>query len=346
MARFFRYLTLLIAVLLYAGGCSREMMRWYYQTGIVPDDYRYGDLYRLSGLPQFKEPQPPCPPTSARPQAGADSTHLYIIGDSFTEAQRISRQDFPVGYYHYTHWEKQNQVQPDPGRRNVLLLETVERHFREHFSRPVNNLVVVTDTSRPLPPPAAPSWHQQLSALIKSTGLEERLETILFSHDLFLWFKEQKASLNFRLFDRWDPKVGVSRNRQHVFVGLDTDTATISSSFTPLPATELDALVDSLNRVYDRYRALGFNEVYLSIIPNKASVLDPGQGPYNHLIERVQRHPKRRIPIIDIYSVYTRSREPVYAVGDSHWNCTGRALWLREVTKRLAGPLYGPANNG
>ncbi|GAA4460623.1 hypothetical protein GCM10023189_35990 [Nibrella saemangeumensis] len=336
MAQLLRYLILGIALLLYAGGCSRDVMHWFYQTGVITDDYRYGDLYRLSNLPQFKDPQEPCPPGTDQAQPVADSVHLYLIGDSFTEPQRIGQRDFPVGYYHYTHWEKQSRVQPDPTRHNVLLLETVERHFREHFSRPVSNLTVVTDSNRvPAPQPPAPSKLRQLSEQIKSTGLEERLETVLFSHDLFMWFKERKASLNFWFFDRINPKVGISADRQHVFAGLDTDTTTISSSFTPLPDAELNALVDSLNTVYDRYRALGFDAVYLSIIPNKASVLDPAQGNYNRLIERFQQHPKRRMPVIDIYGVYTRAKEPIYAVGDSHWNCTGRALWLREVHKRL-----------
>ncbi len=331
-----RYFILLLAILLWAGGCSRSVMTWFYKTNVVADDYRYGDLYRLSNLPQFKDPQTPCPnikPTATddTPKRRTAPTHLYLIGDSFTEPQRIGKRDFPVGHYHYVHWDKRSEIQLDTTKRNILLLETVERHFREHFSRPVSELAVVNDTTR-LPTPEQVSWSKQLFDQIQSKGIEERLETVLFSQDIFLWFKELKASINLNWFDRVPPTVGISRDRRHLFVDLDTDTSKhLNSSFAPLADSAVNALVDSVNATAIRFRQQGFDAVYLSIIPNKASILDPGQGQYNHLIERVQAHPKLRVPFVDIYSEYTKQPQSVYALGDSHWNCNGRALWLRGV---------------
>ena len=130
--------------------------------------------------------------------------------------------------------------------------------------------------------------------------------------------------------------MALSRDKQHIFVGLDTDTTTGKTAlFTPLPDPDLNAYVDSLNQTYDRYRALGFAGVYLSIIPNKTTLLDPGLGHYNHLIERVQQHPRLRMPVVDVYGVYRNAREPIYALSDSHWNCRGRALWLQTVNRQL-----------
>lgn len=329
-----RYFLLFLAIALWAGGCSRSVMKWFYQTNVVADDYRYGDLYRLSNLPQFKDPQTPCPPLEKASTSLPDNktnTHLYLIGDSFTEPQRIGKQDFPVSHYQYVHWDKRAAVQLDTTKRNILLLETVERHFREHFSRPVAELAVVPDTNRKPAPEPIP-WSRQLFDQIQSKGIEERLETVLFSQDLFLWFKELKASINFNWFDRVPPTVGISRDRRHLFVDLDTDTTKrLNSSFAPLSDNEVNALVDSVNATADQFRQQGFDAVYLSIIPNKASILDPGQGQYNHLIERVQKHPNLRVPFVDIYSEYVRKPQQVYALGDSHWNCTGRALWLKGV---------------
>lgn len=329
-----KYITLFLAIALWAGGCSRSVMKWFYQTNVIADDYRYGDLYRLSNLPQFKDPQTSCREleTPSPTQSGdATNTHLYVIGDSFTEFPRIDQRDFPVSHYQYVHWDNRKEVQLDTTKRNILLLETVERHFREHFSRPIAELTVVADTTkRTAPEPVA--WKRQLFDQIQSKGIEERLETVLFSQDLFLWFKELKASINLSWFDRVPPTVGISQDRQHLFVDLDTDTTKhLNSSFALLSDKEVNVLVDSVNATAARFQKQGFDAVYLSMIPNKASILDPGQGPYNHLIERVQQHPRLRVPFADVYSVYAKQPKQVYALGDSHWNCTGRALWLTSV---------------
>lgn len=344
MLQFARYLTLLLAVILYAGGCSRSALQFFYRTGIAADDYRFGDLYRLSNLPQFKEEQEPClsqtqPDSLNRTAQGQNPVDFYLIGDSFSEPERIGPRDFPTGYFLRTKWENQNRVQLDTTKRNVLLIETVERHFRDHFSQPVMSLVVVPDTNQK---PAVPALTvgQRIRAVVDliqpSEAVEERLETLLFGHPWALWWKERKAAFNLAVFDRVNPKVGLSRDREHVFVGLDTDVTTgKTSAFTPLPDRELNQYIDSLNAVHDRYRALGFDAVYLSIIPNKVTLLSPDLGSYNHLIERVQQHPRLRMPVVDVYSIYQKASEPIYAIGDSHWNCTGRAIWVKAVNKQL-----------
>lgn len=337
-----KYVILFIITILWLGGCSREVMQTLYKTGVIADDYRYGDLYRLSSLPQFKDPVRPCSPSNSPLQRGGVGVKsaLYVIGDSFTESERLSQRDFPGSDFLRTKWENKNTVQLDTAKRNVLLVETVERHFREHFIQPTDNLTIAADTTRNKPSTASlngephQSLTRRISDFIQSKGIEERLETVLFSHDVFLWFRELKASLNLNLFGRVAPTVGISQDQNHLFAGLDTDTTKHrNSSFAPLSDTELNALIDSVNATADRYRTLGFDAVYLSIIPNKASILDPTQGRYNHLIERVESHPRLRVPVISVYQDYKRQPANVYALGDSHWNCTGRTVWIEEVRK-------------
>lgn len=338
-----RYSLLLLAAFLWLGGCSRDIMRLCYRTGIIQDEYRFGDLYRLSNLPQFKELQKPCdtsPQQTDRAASLSDNNpvNLFILGDSFTEWPRIRPDNLraagiPVKRYHYTHWAQQHRIQLDSSQHNILLLESVERHFREHFANKVGSLSVVADTNQQAAG-LKPSWRRQLFDQIQSKGIEERLETILFSQPLFDWLKECKAALTLHWFDRWSPKVGLSTDRRHIFVDLDVDTTKhLNSSFSALSDQEVDALVDSVNATARRYRQAGFDAVYLSLIPNKASILEPSRGQYNHLIERIQRHPRLQVPVIDVYSSYKKSRQPVYAIGDSHWNCLGQQLWLQETVR-------------
>ncbi len=48
--RIVRALVLLVVGIIWIGGCSSPLLQVLYQTEIIPDDYRYGDLYRLSNL--------------------------------------------------------------------------------------------------------------------------------------------------------------------------------------------------------------------------------------------------------------------------------------------------------
>ena len=332
--RVLRYLVLAMALVLWAGGLSTTVSHWLYQAGIIVDDYRFGDLYRLSTLPQFKQAQLVCP---TRPVSSDTAlTHLYIIGDSFTEEQRISRADFPVSHYQRVAWGFRQRAQLDSSKRNILILETVERHFREHFAIPVSELTVEQDTSQN--PTPRVSFLKRLSNEFHRTDVEERLESALFSQDWAFWFKELKAQLTLNWFDRWNTYVGLSTDRKNVFVNMDTDTTKkLNSSFSRLTDREVDTLVDSVNAVADRYKRLGFDEVYLSIIPNKASILETGRTDYNRLIERVQQSPTLRVKPIDVFSIYKKAQTSPYMHSDTHWNCTGRAIWLDQVreTARL-----------
>ncbi len=350
MRRVTRYIALCLALFLYIGGCTRDrsFWHWLYETHIVADDYRFGDLYRLSSLPQFKDPSVICPALTPTPTSDWANLHVYLIGDSFSEVPRITARDIPAQRYNRTHWEGQQRVQLDPAARNILVLESVERHIREHVAQPVRNLTVVADTTLPQPKPGKP-WRQQLAEFIQAKGIDERLETLLFSQDVFGWCKEVKAWVNQQFFNRVNPGVSLSANGQHLFTSLDTDTSRHDAasglpragSFTPLTDGEVAQMVDSLNATATYYRQQGFDAVYMTLIPNKASIENRQPGAYNHLIERIQQHPALRVPFIDSYTPFKNSRQPVYALGDSHWNCTGRAIWLRAVQSRLQP--YAPA---
>ena len=330
--RVVRYIVLVVTLILWGGGLSGSLLHWLYKSGFIVDDYRFGDLYRLSALPQFKEDKPVCAPSNL--SSDTVSTHLYIIGDSFSEPERLTENDFRVSHFQRVAWDYQQRVQLDSTKRNVLLIESVERHVRDHFARPVNEFVVEADTSRT---PVVPQpLRQRLSNEFHRSDVEERLESALFSRDWAFWFKEFKASLTLNWFNRESASVSLSKDHKNVFLHSDTDTTkTLNSSFGRLTDNEVTVLVDSINAVAERYNKLGFDAVYLSLIPNKVSILEPNRGEYNHLIERIQANPKLRVPTINTYEVYKASPLSPYLKSDTHWTCEGRALWLGLVRQKI-----------
>lgn len=330
--RFLAYIVLLVAAILWASGLSTTIAHWLYDAGVIVDDYRFGDLYRFSALPAFKQPQPACPP--AQRASDTARTHLYVLGDSFTEPERLGKSDFRVSHYQRTAWDYPERVQLDPTKRNVLLIESVERHVRERFPQPVVDLVVERDTSRT--PTPRPAWYERIAADWHRTDVEQRLESALFSHDWAMWFKELKAQLTLHWFDRTNPNVVLSTKGQHLFLHSDVDNEKpLNSSFSPLTDREINTMVANLNATADRFRRLGFDAVYVSIIPNKASVLEPTRGPYNHLIERLQQHPRLRVPMVDTYGAFRKAPTSPFLKGDTHWTCQGRAIWLDAVRRAI-----------
>lgn len=332
--RLLRYLILCVALVLWSAGLSTTVLHWLFNLGVIGDDYRFGDLYRLSALPQFKVDQPVC--ESPNRSSDTDSTHLYLIGDSFSEPQRLNQSDFRVSHYQRVGWDHSQPIQLDPSKRNVLLIESVERHVREHFTRSVNEFVVVADTNRTRR--RLPSLGEQIKNDFHRTDVEERLESALFSQNWALWLKETKARLTLNWFGRAYTSVSLSNDRQHVFLHSDTDTTkakVLNSSFSPLTDTDVDKLVEGINNAADHYRSQGFSEVFLSMIPNKASILEPDRGAYNHLIERIQVNPNLRVPVVNTYDAFRKKSATVYLKSDTHWSCEGRDTWLNLVYQTL-----------
>ncbi|MEA5457420.1 hypothetical protein VB796_00115 [Arcicella sp. LKC2W] len=337
-SKILKYCILFIAIFLWLQAYSPLI---YKSTGLFPDDYRYGDLYRLSYLPDFKEKATKCP--TLKKDIAKQNVHLFIIGDSFTEAERVSQNDFDVTNYSYIHWAKQADIQLDTNKKNILILETVERTFKEHFSQKAENFKTERTISKGVQPQK--SWKQTLRdnstewlKYIFPKGIEERLEHTLFNYDFFLKFRELKATLNHHVFGRIEHKVVLSKNEKSLFYFEEADSTNEYSAFYPISQEEIDRFVLNINETRNAYLKAGFDEVYLSVIPNKISILSPDLGNYNRLIERIQSDKRVQTPIIDTYADFRKSPDKIYLKSDTHWSCAGRDIWLEKVNKILKKP--------
>ena len=309
---------------------------------LFPDDYRNGDLYHLSYLPQFKEKLPLC--KSLNMNNNIHNVNLFVIGDSFTEEQRVNKNDINAANYINVHWNNRIDIKLDTTKKNILILETVERTFKNHFSEDVNNFNLGNnDTNIEI----NKSWKRLLKEKVElaitflfpeKDTIEQRFEASLFSYDFFLKFREIKAQLNQKLFNRIENKVVLSKDEKKIFFSEEALPTDSHSAFYPFKDTEKDSLTFQINKSREKFLQAGFDEVYLSIIPNKVSILSPDLGTYNHLIERVQSDPNLKIPIIDTYTDFKKNPSIYYLKSDSHWTCEGRNLWLKKVNRILTTP--------
>ena len=339
LSKTIKYLVLTVTIFLWLQAYSPLI---YKSSGFFPDDYRYGDLYRLSYLSQFKEKSAHCVST-LEGNTEKSPIHLFVIGDSFTEEERVGKIDFKAEKYTYIHWAKNDDIQLDTTMKNILILETVERTFKDHFSQNITNFNIISKAKSEIF--IKHSWKHWVKENVDKTinfcfpkGTEERLEHTLFNYDFFLWFREIKAMLNFKLFGRIENKVVLSADKQHIFYSEEANLTDSHSAFYPVNQVEIDNLVFYINQAREKYIKAGFDEVYLSIIPNKASILSPNLGTYNHLIERIQNDPRVQTPVIDTYSIFKKYPQRYYLKSDTHWTCEGRDIWLNKVNKILMNP--------
>ncbi len=314
---------LLVFGSLWLSGCSEQISKWLFENGLIEDDYRYGDLYRMANLPQFKKLKDVCfdEPTEPKP-----NINLYLAGDSFTEKGRIRKENFHTNTYTWMHVAEKGSINLNPNQKNILVIETVERHFRERFMSPWRGISLENKT---LPE----KWYQKLLnwRLPYNT---ERHEAVLFSNELSLKIREWKALLNLKVFGRTAEQVYLNKTGQHIVYALDIKPG-VSSIFDNIPQAAIDTLVSNVNNTVAYYQYLGFDEVIVSIIPNKSSLLASDLGQYNYLCKRIENNPKLKAKMISLYDDFRKSPEQYYELGDTHWSCKGRALWINKLNAQL-----------
>lgn len=327
--KFLKYIFLFLAVAIWIVSMSPK---WSSQLAAA-DSYRYGDLYRLSNLSEFKDPRKECIGYRV-PQHPKFSkkVHLYVIGDSFTEKERIGKKDFVADEYTYVHWSEVLHIKPDTSQTNILLLECVERHVREKFMAPIKNLVPDSATFKPK---NAKLFMTELDDAFESKKAENRIDELLFQNDFILGLKELKSDFNYKVFGRTNKEVTSINNGKDLVYYMDTDTPETTSSFSKIKNSALDSIVDNINQTEQNAVKIGFDHVLLSIIPNKVSVLAPTYDVYNHLIDRIYAHPNLHLQYVDVYEDFKKLGNKSYLKGDSHWTCEGQYLWLNKVNHKI-----------
>ncbi|MGL4629775.1 MAG: hypothetical protein ACRCVT_01115 [Leadbetterella sp.] len=327
MIKIIRYIGIVFFGFLWFLGCSTSTSKKLFDIGVLKDDFRYGDLYRLCNLERFKDEKKEC----LSPKSSLDSTmELIVVGDSFTEIGDNSYQP-PIAYT-WRQFDKPACEVSLRKKKNVLILEVVERHFRERFENPYLGLETkniqtkIEDGNVGLTTKSLVDYSLPYD--------EKKHHAVLYGFDWVLKLKEWKAALNEYCFGKVDKNVTVSEDGNTVFLSLETATG-VSSGFEAITDTAVNRYVNNINETYDHYKNKGFDEVYLSIIPNKSSILGYRERDYNHLVERIEGYKDLKMPVISVWNDFRNSKSDVYSKGDTHWNCEGRELWKNKVLKKL-----------
>jgi len=295
---------------------------------VSSDRWQYGDLYGISFLPKYKKKLEPFRTYTAERKMASNKA-LYIIGDSFLADKNINHafdkfdnvifidRRFPFG-----------PINLDRSKQNYLLLEFAERNLVNYnFERSKNSNSSAFIASGTENTSSSNRLISRLFNIIFNKDLSRNIELIIFDHKWTTPFKETKAYLNYKLFNRTANEVAVSRNGSRLFLNSTIDTTSQLSSFRPVNRLKIDTILNSLSNAKKYYTSIGFKNTYLSIIPNPVSIFDGKRMPYNHLLNKIEEN--TALENIKIYDLFKSSTKNTFYISDSHWNPVGLDLWIK-----------------
>ncbi len=274
---------------------------------------------------------------------GPKNTVLFIHGDS--NIWKISDSVFAgVCDYKFIGWSNPFKYKLDKAKRNVLIIEVGERLLREYYNT-TEILDEFTDTSmlkkNAMIGPATWQGNKYSGSMVPwfnlddlfNKNINQNIAGNLFSYKFMTPMFGYKAAINYYLFNRASGDVVISDDRQYLFYKQTIGPSYKGSSFSYLGPDEITHLITNFNTIYDYYKYSGFDQIYLSIVPNTVTILQP-KG-YNNLIPLIQHDPRLKIPVIDIYSVFKDSKKEYFQHGDTHWNIDGKQKWIDMVNDTL-----------
>jgi hypothetical protein len=300
-----------------------------------------GDLVSISYLDKVKRFQQKDEYIFVKPvdDTGARNIDLYIYGDSYL--MEIPDSAFSsINSYHFCRRSYQDMnYSLDPHKRNILIIEIAERFARvefelqetmRHFKKKQPESSFLQLTTHPVSYAGFPDLH------IFSPDINRNLEFNLYGYRFWDQVKFAKASLTYYLFKRAVGDAVVSDDGNRLFLKQTMAENDRASSYYPFDQKEIEKMFVNLNATYDYYKADGFDEVYLSIIPNPVTILQPRY--YNGLIPQLQNPGRLKgMHFIDMYSLFAQDPEPgrLFKTGDTHWSNNGLQIWLKTVNAEL-----------
>lgn len=305
------------------------------------DKYTYGDLYGMSYFPLIKEPVGFDPVVVPEEKFVTNKRiNLCIVHDSYLSSSYLKSKAQLAGvdtiYDIEYPWWRNSPVKPielKKDKTNILLFEIVERNLNALDSLTAMNLVKSKVNLHAVQEPKKTAIVKNILNAIFNKNTEVNLEFIIFDSRIFTAFKEFKAKLRYYLFEKVNSDVIVSQKGNYLFY-----SPTKSSITDSVTMVYLSSKVNLLNNIYTHYKAMGFQEVYFSIIPNPISVIQPDCQNYNNLIPNLQNNELLKMKMIDIYTKSKNTPHKIFYRSDTHWNMNGFNLWLNELNRSLTKP--------
>jgi len=310
---------------------------------IGSDKTGYGGLYGMCYLPEYRIPFSYS--IKAAQPSSEKNIDLYVFCDSYLYYSTKESHFYGIDSLIKIKWWEiptYRQISSlNKNKHNVLVIEMTERYVRDICTDyyGITNLLKIDSTyNSKLKEETVQdtfSFSDFLEKHFFNPNINSNLEMNLFDYPLFRSVKEFKAEFNYKVFNRVNNDVFVDTANKFLFYKPTLSGDQKMNSFYPLYSNELPLICQTLNKVYDYYKSKGFDEIYLALIPNPVTMVNPSLGTYNRLIPKINEMDSLRIQIFDIYSVFATEPAKYYSTNDTHWNSAGLQSWLDRMNELL-----------
>ncbi len=321
-------------------------MRWmaqarYQEAGALGSDkYRFGDLYGLSYLPEFRIAHDNTLISNQVTSNSSRDTDLYILGDSylFSYVQMDTSNFERAKQLVFRKWSDGDKspliIRPSKNRK-ILLIESVERN--------VWTVIDLLRVKAHLEGYRAPlAWHESLNATLTDAlhhpTLEQNIDFTLFNFQAWSPFKSLKAQWNLAVFGRTEQAVVLSKDHQFLYMRETMDSLQRGSSFYPTSQTEIMELLARMSTIEKYALAQGFDEVVFSFIPNPVAITQTEGRLSNQLNQKLLAQNQERLHFIDPTKGLLKGGKQYFFRSDSHWNQSGAKVWLKQLNDYLLTP--------
>jgi len=321
MKGIFKILGLLFGLFLILILAVSSNSKWFnYFIDFAPNPYRYGDVFYYSSLPKYKSKLNRGKFCLYKQRAN-NNINLTVIGDSYF--RDFDSCSFNVQNYNFIHWDNVPDTINYLNKNdiNILIIETTERYS---LWRLVNSNLIVEGKK-----------HTNIDSVKVDLNSEDKLQYIVTNYEPFISLKSLKAQIYLNLFDKVDGRVSKPDIYNNVFLKEVTDTNSIYSAYYNISDTYIDNIVESLNLSDKKLKSIGFDYIYLSIVPNSVGLNKYYKKNYNYVANRIMQDKKLQMQTINTYKLFNNSDLCAYYYNDSHWNRTGQILWLTYVNEIL-----------
>ncbi len=344
MKQILAWIFIVFGILVLAGGTSNGLYDMVYKLKSHEQNTSWwgehytpnGDLVNMSYLDDIQTFNSPKDYKFTTPaDTGNKNIDLYVWGDSYLEDvpskafAHINSYHFGRNYYAELHYKL------NKNKRNILIIESAERFVRPYFIyRTIYQKVSKLSESPNLKAKANDTTHWDITHLFND-HINQNIEFLAFNYNFLNAPRRWKADMTYTLFHRASGGVVVSENGQNLFIKETILPKHGYSCYETLEPNIVHWYVNEFDSIYNHYKAEGFDEVYLSIIPNPASILQSAR--YNDLIPTIASDTSLYMPMINVYPQFKHDSSPrrLYRSGDSHWNNNGMQIWLQIVNEVL-----------
>lgn len=325
---------LIFCFTLFITGYNKELMsvtsKWMYSDigNFQSDKYRYGDLYGLCYLSDFRIEKKEVKLASIHSVGIRNDVALSILGDSYTYSfiDEKSKNFERVNTYQFIAWDDRYKMQLPADHKEdkkVLLIEIVERNAFAKL-----NLKELLKTVRFNENHAAQK--EQIPFTISTN-----LEFLLFEHHFLSWIKEWKADFLKTYFGKVTPEVSIAKNDKYLYLTETLAGETLGNSFYPMDEKNYIEFENRLNAINDFFVKKGFDEVWLCIAPNPVRILNTEGKTPNKMFEYLTNSKTLRLKFLNLLPELSRKSENNFYKSDSHWNANGATIYRDLINKEL-----------